>query len=92
MTLLVDFLAVYRLTRLLQLDDILEAPRDELRRALRRHAKLLELTTCPWCLSVWIAFGVVVLRRVRPRFWDPIATALAASAVAGVVTTWAERP
>lgn len=89
---IVDFLAVYRLTRLAQMDDILEGPRWKVQRRLVDHPKLLELTTCPWCLSVWIAFGVVFLRRVAPRFWNPIATALAASAVAGIVTTEVERP
>lgn len=46
--------------------------------------KLASLITCPWCTGVWIAFGVVALRRLAPRFWDPVATALAMSHLAGL--------
>lgn len=41
------------------------------------------LTSCTWCASVWLAFGVVVLRQVAPRLWSPVARVLAVSAVAG---------
>lgn len=39
---------------------------------------------CPWCVSMWIALWVVALRRVAPRLWHPVATALAMSQVAGL--------
>jgi len=39
--------------------------------------------SCRWCVSVWIAFGVVAVRRCAPRVWDPVARALAASYVTG---------
>ncbi len=48
--------------------------------------KLAVLTTCPWCASVWLAFGIVALRRLFPRWWGPVAEGLALSAVAGVVS------
>lgn len=35
--------------------------------------------TCRWCFSVSAAFGVVALRRLAPRAWAPVATALALS-------------
>lgn len=44
------------------------------------------LVGCSWCSSVWLAFGVVTLRRVAPRFWSPVAKALAFSAVAGLLS------
>lgn len=44
-----------------------------------------KLVTCPWCLSVWVAVGVVAARRLAPRVWHPAAVALAASAFTGLV-------
>lgn len=83
----VDVLATYRLTRLLQQDDLppLPAVRDRLMQRLE-SSPWSALIDCPWCLSVWLGFGVVLLRRVCPRLWDPIAAALAASAVTGVLS------
>ena len=83
-----DALATFRLTRLLLEDSIFDTPRRWVRRQLMRgqHAKLLELTGCPWCASVYIAAGVVAARRVAPRVWGPISTGLALSAVAGLVS------
>ncbi len=50
---------------------------------------LATLITCEWCTSVWIAFGVLAARRLAPDVWDPIARALALSAVAGLVSNHA---
>lgn len=44
--------------------------------------KLARLITCRWCAGIWIAGGVVAARRLAPRAWDPVATAMALSAVA----------
>jgi hypothetical protein len=33
---------------------------------------------------MYVAFGVVAARRVAPRLWSPVATALALSHVAGL--------
>ncbi len=41
--------------------------------------KLAVLLTCRFCASVWVAFGVVAARRLAPRAWAPVATALALS-------------
>lgn len=46
---------------------------------------LVELLRCPWCLSVWVGAGVVAARALCPRVWDPIARALAASEVTGLI-------
>lgn len=43
------------------------------------------LIGCPWCAGMWVAFGVVLARRVAPRAWSPVARALALSAVAGLL-------
>jgi hypothetical protein len=85
----VDALAVFRLTRLLVADAILEEPRA---RALVKlettgHPKLGYLLGCPWCISPYIAAAAIVARRRAPRGWDPVARALAFSAVAGIIHT-----
>lgn len=47
--------------------------------------KLASLFTCRWCLSVYLGTGVVVARRVAPRLWDPVARALALSALSALL-------
>lgn len=47
--------------------------------------KLAVLLLCPWCVGVWVGFGVMVLRRVMPRVWSPIAEGLALGALAALV-------
>lgn len=89
--LLVDVLAVARLTRLVTDDTLppLEAGR---RRAYahvqQRHgAGWAEGITCPWCVSIHIGVAVVIARRVAPRAWSPLARALALSYAAGWLNT-----
>lgn len=110
--LLLDFLAVFRLARLVTTDTLTEGLRDKIVEAAYitdgrgevkagtadswsrdvvaddpHPPKLAVLITCPWCSSVYLAFGVVILRRVVPRLWAPISEALAMSAVAGLVAS-----
>lgn len=79
--LLLDGLAVYRLTRLVTVDTITDPWRSWLTGAFTGW--LIELLVCGWCLSVWIAAGVVVLTWLFPLQWAWVALALAASAIAG---------
>lgn len=79
----VDALATARITRLITRDTILRVPRNRLIRS--EHEVGAEFITCPWCVSVWIGFGVLAARRVAPRVWGPVAVALACSEVAGVI-------
>jgi Protein of unknown function (DUF1360) len=44
---------------------------------------LFELVTCPWCVSIWWAAGVVLLTRFVPGVWQYAAMGLALSATAG---------
>lgn len=107
---IVDALAVYRLTRLVVSDDITETPRrlvvfgaygasgramgylgedataQEQVASDAKPPMLAKLVTCPWCASIWIGFGVVLMRRLVPRVWRPVADALAMSAVAGFLS------
>lgn len=99
--LLVDGLAVYRLTVLVVKDTITNPLRELAQRPWQREARkiaprvpstrgarwwLSELSTCPWCVSVWIACGVVALTRLAPGAWQYAALVLACSALAGFLS------
>lgn len=80
----VDMLAVHRLTRLWQQDEVWPMP--EARAAFLANAgdsRWADLESCPWCASMWLAFVVALLRWRFPRAWPQIAKVLAASAVTG---------
>lgn len=81
------WLAVYRATRLLQRDTVppLPAVRDKLM-ARYGATPASELLDCPWCLSIWLAAALGLLRVACPRLGDALVTVLAASAVAGLAT------
>lgn len=85
---IIDALAAFRITRLLITDQITKEPREAFQEwCLKgRRLKLLELSQCPWCAGMYVAFGVVAARRIAPRAWDPIAKALAFSAVTGILS------
>lgn len=51
----------------------------------RDAPKVAVLLECPWCVSVWVAAGVVAARRWAPAVWDPVARGLAASYVTGAL-------
>lgn len=97
--LIIDALAVFRGYRLISRDTILDGPRSKWTEWVWDRApaaepgrarpvpKLIELLGCPWCLSVYGAVIVVVLRRKFPKTWTPIARALALSAITGLVAT-----
>jgi Protein of unknown function (DUF1360) len=95
----VDTLATYRLAILLTKDTIMLWWRGLLERPLRVQQKrdpeaglrlpsgwrwyLVELSTCMWCVSIWLAVAVVVLTRFYPAEWQYVGMVLALSAVAG---------
>jgi len=88
--LLIDGLAVYRITRLIVEDSILAGPRNRALAWADVHApKVSEWASCYWCSGLWVAAGVMIVRRTHPRAWPPVAEALALSAVAGILS---ERP
>lgn len=88
-------LATYRLTMLAGDDKITELPRAAaaVRLLARGRARLAEALGCPWCWSVWIAPPVVWsgLEWSTGWGWQLAAGALSASAVTGVLATYA-RP
>lgn len=85
----IEALAVYRATRLLQQDDL--PPLPQLREQLMERygaSPWSALLDCPWCLSVWVAGASRLLRAVAPRLWRIGAGVLASSAVAGMISEW----
>lgn len=84
----VNALAAYRVTRLLQVDDLPPLPVLRERLMARYGDKPIgSLIDCPWCLGFWVSAGVV-LAAASPyrRAWEPLAGALALSAVVGLVS------
>lgn len=80
----VDALAVQRITRLVVEDTIFEKQRDWI--ALNAPDKIAYLVTCPHCVSIYAGGAAVLLRRVVPKAWGPLSTALALSAVTSLKT------
>lgn len=84
--LLVDALAVFRLVRLVVADRILDRPRSLVtKRSLKRRGVWAYFVTCPWCVSIWLAAGVVCARLWADWLWAPVAVGLALSASAAVL-------
>lgn len=82
-----DALAVYRVTRLLVADTITRPFRRWL--ADRYEGPLVELWFCAWCMSVWVATGVVALTWYFPFAWSLVAFGLSLSAAAGYLVVHA---
>lgn len=56
----------HRVTRFLILDGLMEEQRQNLHSWLARHPnrltiKVQELMICPWCISIWVSGGAVLL-------------------------------
>lgn len=98
--LVVDALAVYRLTRLVVNDTITRPFRVAIfRHAYDAHDRTdveqaamlddqrpwpVELVMCRWCVGIHAGIAAVIARKVAPRAWSPVARALAFGAVAGL--------
>ena len=82
---IVDALAVHRLTKLVIDDKITEDLRNKVYEKYGEPAdsKISYLTTCPWCVSMYLGLGVVVARTVAPKAWRPLSYALAFSSFTG---------
>lgn len=86
LALLIDMLAVFRLVRLVVADRILQRPRQLItRRSSKRRGVWAYFVTCPWCVSIWLAAGVVAARMLLPVLWAPAAVGLALSGCAAVL-------
>jgi hypothetical protein len=79
----VDALAVSRIVRLIQVDEIPVGAAREKILDKHGHKTAADLLTCAWCASIWVSAGVAIARLCWPRAWPYLSRALAASAVAG---------
>lgn len=79
-----DAIACYRLTKLAIEDEITQPIRDRLVGDRNPDdSRWAYLWTCPWCMSIWVAAGIVFARRRAPGAWRPTAEVLAMSAITG---------
>jgi hypothetical protein len=85
LTLVLVALATYRLTRLVTADKISQPIREK---AIARSDFLGYLTSCDWCLSIWVAPIPVVVNVLWPsnRVILVGTVALACSAIAGLLS------
>jgi hypothetical protein len=80
-------LFVYRLTRLVVLDEILAPVRDWIwDRKSPRDSQIGYLFTCPWCVSLWAALPVVFSYALFPSMTILVGCIFALSAIAGLIT------
>lgn len=94
--------AAYRITRLIQEDDLPPLPqlRERMNAATVKRAgqdaltpsdavkaELTYMVNCPWCLGFWVSVAVLLADAAVPRLWRPLATALALSAAVGLART-----
>lgn len=78
-------LAVHRLTSMIVDDTILDRPREWI---TARSDWLLELVSCPWCVSVWVAAAAAVSYAYAPTGpWRLGAAAAAWSTIASLIAT-----
>jgi len=97
--LILDALAVFRLTRLVVLDAIADPIRRRLlgsrpgttrtlsgeRVLVVARPRLAEFLACPWCVSIWAAVAIVALQAFAATACVYVTAVLAFSAVAGLL-------
>lgn len=86
----VNALATYRVTKLVIDDEITRELREKAFQTLDAHPgkvskKLSYLLTCPWCVGIWAGAGVAALAVVAPQTSRVLNTALASSAITGIM-------
>jgi hypothetical protein len=79
----IDAASVFRLTRLVTHDRLTERARQWILR--RWGMPAFDFASCPWCVSVYVAAGVVALTALVSAQWKYVAFVLAFSAVAGLL-------
>jgi len=80
-------LAVFRVTRLIMLDEILKPVRNAFWEKFPPETSYLGfLFTCEWCVSMWVALPVVLFYAVFPTLTLLIGCIFALSAVSSLIT------
>ena len=80
---LVAVLAIWRATRLVTLDYVIERPRLWL---TRKSDGIGYFLSCPWCVGFWLAVGFAVLVATWPLGASWVALVGSWSAVAGLLS------
>jgi hypothetical protein len=79
-------LFVYRVTRLITIDEIFEPVRALVWDKTKAGSHLAYLVTCSWCISLWVALPVVFSYAFFPSMTILIGCIFALSAIAGLIT------
>lgn len=83
-------LATFRVTKLVLDDEILsearEAAYDQVAKIKNQmlREKLTYLLGCPWCISMYSAAGLLLIKAVAPKVYKYLTLVLASSAVTGI--------
>jgi hypothetical protein len=86
---LINAFAVARIARFIAVDTLIDRPRQKFQ--ARFEGSLVELVTCPWCLSVWFAAAATVLTCAATTrgWWLLTAIGLGIAWLAGALNEWA---
>jgi hypothetical protein len=84
-------LAVYRITRIIVEDQVLERVRVEIWKRHNSSSGIGYLITCYWCTSFWVSSLVVVSYIIVPVPVTAVSLVLALSAVTGLIAAWLDR-
>lgn len=79
-------LACYRVTRFIIDDTLIDRQRDWVFRRTAGHPKIHELLDCPYCVSIWVAAGMVAGADLVTSVPLPLLTWLATSG--GALVAW----
>jgi hypothetical protein len=85
-------LAVYRATRLIVEDTVLDPFRKKVWKKFKpADGGIGYLITCYWCVSFWVASLVVISYIIVPIAVTAVCMIFALSAVAGLITAWLDK-
>jgi len=80
-------LLVYRLTRMIVIDQLFSTLRDAVwARYSPGDSYIGYFFTCPWCVSMWISLPVTVLYIIFPSITFLVGCIFSLSAIAGLIT------
>lgn len=84
-SLFIDIMATYRLTKLIVEDRITLEIREKIWEHFPPNTLLGYLITCKWCTSIWAAIVIFSLRKISPASADIVSGLLTASAATGIL-------
>jgi hypothetical protein len=84
-------LAVYRITRLIVEDIVLEKARNLVWSKFPHTHGLGYLITCYWCTSFWVSSLIVIAYTIVPVAVVAVGLVMALSAITGLIAAWLEK-